>query len=64
MKPQTKNYKRYYEALKASSNPVKKSELPNVVADYRGLIAYAREKGVAVTELSQEEKNRYVKIVL
>ena len=55
------NYRRYNDVLNASSGPKKRSDFPNVTADYRGLIAYAKNKGVAVTELTQEEKDRFVK---
>ena len=37
------------------------SELPDVIIDYNGLRQYAREKGVSVVELTEEEKKRFIK---
>lgn len=42
------------------STPIMPSELPKVRINYKGLIAYAKEKGVQVIDLSDSEKNRFV----
>ena len=39
------------------SAPISASRLPGVKMDLAGLSRYARDKGVAVRELSEEEKN-------
>lgn len=41
--------------------PIMLSQLPDVRIDYRGLINYAREAGKTVADLSDEEKNAYIR---
>lgn len=36
------------------------SKIPNVDIDYKGVIDYVNEKGVAVSELSEAEKNQFI----
>ena len=62
MRTRMMNFKHYNDVLSTSIGPVKKSELPNATADYRGLISYAKTKGVPVTELSQKEKDMFIKV--
>ncbi len=50
----------YYESLKAMHGPYSKKDIPRANIDYHGLIAYARESGRRVTELSDEETNRFI----
>ena len=40
--------------------PIMPSELPDVRIDYKGLLDYAKKKGVPVSELRDEEKNCFV----
>lgn len=40
--------------------PIMPSELPDVRIDYKGLLDYTQKKGVSVSELTNEEKNRFV----
>ena len=47
--------KRYKDSLMATPGPVPTESIPKVRIDYKGLIAYARKKGVCPTELSFEE---------
>lgn len=49
-----------YKASVNAPDPIMPSEIPDVHIDYKGLIDYANEKGVAVSELSKEEKNQFV----
>ena len=35
-------------------------EIPQFNIDYRGLIKYARSKGLSVVDLSEAEKNRFI----
>ena len=51
--------RRYMESLRNMSAPVPFSQLPKVKMDLCGLSRYAREKGVTVRELTEEEKNRF-----
>lgn len=40
--------------------PYLKEDIPNVNIDYRGLVAFAKDKGVPVCNLSDEEKNLFI----
>ena len=42
------------------AGPYFKEDIPNVRIDYRGLTALAREKGVHVCNLTDEEKNLFI----
>lgn len=51
---------RYRESLKNTPGPVRLQDLPPMVIDYRGLLAYAKEKGVQPGLLSEQEKMAFV----
>ena len=51
---------KYEESLKNISEPVMLSDIRRKM-DLRGLMKYAREKRVKVEQLSEEEKELYVK---
>lgn len=51
--------RRYQKSLRNMSAPVPFSQLPKVKMDLCGLSRYAREKGVTVRDLTEEEKNRF-----
>jgi hypothetical protein len=36
------------------------ADIPQIQIDYRGLVAYAHKKGCYVSDLSDEEKNRFI----
>ncbi len=57
--PMLDSNQRYQESLKNMLSPVFFSQLPKVKMDLRGLSQYAKEKGVRVAELTEEEKNRF-----
>lgn len=57
---QMMNFKKYNEYLKVMEPPVMPSQLPKGEFDFKGLIAYAREKGVEPVCLSEEEKERFI----
>ena len=57
MNGQTMNYK---ISLNTSVRPILPSELPKVRIDYKGLLNYAKKKGVRVIELTEAEKNAFV----
>ena len=51
-----------YEILLSKlAKPIMPSELQKVRIDYNGLINYAKQKGVRVIDLSDNEKNRFVR---
>jgi hypothetical protein len=51
---------KYRESLKNTPGPVRLQDLPPMVIDYRGLLAYAKEKGVQPGMLSEKEKMSFV----
>ena len=51
---------KYEESLKNTPGPVRLADLPPMVIDYRGLLAYAKEKGVQPGMLSKKEKMTFV----
>ena len=57
---QMMNFKKYNEYLKVMEAPVMPSQLPKGNFDFKGLVAYAREKGVEPAYLSEEEKERFI----
>lgn len=56
------NSKKYEKSLRRMSQPVLPSQLPNVKMDLAGLSRYAKEKGVSLYELTEEEKNKFIVI--
>lgn len=54
------NYKNYYNYVDSMTPPVMPSELPKVRIRLRDMAAYARQKGVKVAELTEEEKNSFI----
>lgn len=55
---QMMNYKKYYESLEHTPEPDVIAH--PMVIDYKGLIHYARQKGVQPCDLSESEKERFV----
>ena len=53
--------KKYRESLTNTPEPIMPSQLPQVVLDLKGMMEYAKSIGKKVVELSDEEKNRFVK---
>lgn len=51
---------RYKDALKEMSEPVMLSQMTKTV-DLRGLMKYAKQKGVKVAQLSEKERMSFVK---
>lgn len=52
--------KRYRESLKEMSEPIQLSQMTKTM-DLRGLIKYAREKGVKVADLTETERISFLK---
>ena len=51
---------RYLKSLKNTPGPVELSQYKNIKLDLRGLIAYARVKGISPGDLSEKEKSRFI----
>ena len=51
---------RYKESLKEMSEPIMLSQMTKTV-DLRGMMKYAKEKGVEVAQLSEKERMSFVK---
>lgn len=47
--------KKYRESLANTPGPVDKESIPKVRIDYKGLLKFAKEKGVTPADLSFEE---------
>jgi len=52
--------KRYKASLANTQGPVAFEDIPNIKIDMKGLLAYAKEKGVEPAYLSDEEKERFI----
>ena len=42
------------------AGPYFKADIPEIRIDYKGLTAYAREKGIRVCDLTDAEKNAFI----
>ncbi len=42
--------------------PIMPSQLPKIKIDLAGLSRYAKEKGVSLYQLTEDEKNKYISI--
>ncbi len=52
--------KKYRDSLKKTPNPILLSQIQEKM-DLRGLMDYAKERGMKVEELSEQEKMSFVK---
>lgn len=53
--------RKYKESLANMSDPVLLSQCPKVRLDLKGLMQYAKEKGVKVIDLTEKEKATFIK---
>ena len=51
---------RYEELLKVMGRPIDIDDIPNRKMDLKGLLRYARKVGKKVSELSDEEKSKFI----
>lgn len=56
----TGQMKKYRESLMKTPDPILLSQIKQKM-DLRGLMAYAKERGVKVAELSEQERMSFVK---
>ena len=52
-----KNYDKYLKSLESMEEPV----IPNVIFDMHAAVEYAQEKGLKISQLTDEEKKQFVK---
>ena len=52
--------KKYKESLSRTPGPIMQSQIPKVKLDMRGMVKYAKERGIAPIDLTQEEKERFM----
>ncbi len=52
--------KSYEQILSEMGRPVDIDDIPNRKMDLKGLLRYARGKGKKVSELSEEEKRKFI----
>lgn len=53
------DYERYLKSLKETGEPILLEDMPPYTYDMLGISKYAKEKGVTVPELSDEEKEMF-----
>ena len=53
--------RKYKESLAKTPEPILLSQCPKIKLDLRGLMQYAKEKGVQVIELTEKEKSAFIK---
>lgn len=56
------NYSKYLEQLKNMSGPIMPSELPHIKIDFKAISKYAKENGICIAELSEEEKRKLAEL--
>ena len=54
------DYERYFEQLKTMPEPIMLGELPKVKLNLKGIREYAKNKGVAIASLTEEEKQLFI----
>ena len=52
--------KKYEASLANTPGPVAFEDIPDIEIDIKGLLAYAKEKGVEPGYLSEEEKEHFI----
>lgn len=53
--------KRYKEIIKDMPEPIRLKNRPKINVDMRGIMDYAEKQGKKVIELSEEERNMFIK---
>lgn len=53
--------RKYNESLINTPGPIPYSQVPKMQIDMDGIIKYAKEKGMKVSELSEHEKSMFIK---
>ena len=50
---------RYKESLSETPGPILMKDMPSISIDYRGLLAYSKDKGIEPAALSKREKDSF-----
>ena len=53
--------KKYKESLEKTGAPIVLSQCPKIQMDLPGMMEYAKSHGKKVTELTEEEKNTFIR---
>lgn len=54
------DYERYFEQIKTMQEPIMMNEIPKVKLNLKGIREYAKNKGVAIDSLSEDEKQLFI----
>lgn len=54
------DYARYFKQLETMPEPIMASELPKVKLNLKGVRQYARDKGVSIASLTDDEKKLFI----
>ncbi len=60
MKNQVMNYKKYYKTVENMTGPILLKDVPKERYDVRGMIEYAKSKGVTTRDLTREERSAFL----
>lgn len=62
MNGQMLSSKRYEMSLKHMAEPILPSQLPKIKMNLAGLSRYAKEKGISLYDLTEDEKEKFIPI--
>ena len=62
MNGRTMNYSKYYKAMETMKEPIMPSQLPKIKMDINGIVSYARAQGKKVAELSEAERQQFIRV--
>lgn len=54
------NDKRYQESLSKTPQPIMPSQLPEFKMNLAGMSHYARDRGISLDELSEQERKNFI----
>jgi len=63
MSGQMKNYKKYFESIKTMTPPADFNTMQKQKFDIKGLLDYAESKGVKTSDLTMQERERFIRNV-
>lgn len=63
MNGQTMSYDKYNEYIKTMPAPVMPSQLPKLKINFSAIAQYAKEHGICIASLTQQEKAEIIKTI-